>query len=163
MKALTTLMIIAHSIFLHGQRPTELNVVLNGSNVMGVVGVDARYGNTHLSYSVRPQMKGVVSHVTSVSYVAYKSSVEGLTPFLSLGYASRGDAYTPNLTPYGYDIANISFIPTYYLTMGLKGTPIGGQGRLYGQGYIGIAASQQRSFAVYGASMVVKLIKPYRQ
>jgi len=139
--------------------PFEVSAVINGSDLLGPLGVEVRYGNIHLSQSVRPQVSSTMSYVTNVTYGFYGTSIRGLVPVISVNYASHGGVYITELSPYGYDIANIDFSPTYGFMVGVQGLSEGREDRLYARAYVGMSFSEQRSFVSYGMTLGYKIIR----
>jgi hypothetical protein len=152
-KLLLLLLLLLPIELINAQHLIELNVQLRGSNMNGLLGTEFRYSNFSISESWRPQIKNVNSFITTFTYTFKEipSDPASYSPYLSIGYSTKGSAYTDKFIPYEYvKINDIKFCPAVFLMGGFRNTILK---HFNSKSGIGFAFSKERNFFVFEVSV----------
>ena len=149
-KAFTIIVFLALCSVMTGQ----ISLTGRGSNMTGILGIEAQIGAFSIAESWRPLTQGESSYITTFSYYFRKDLSSGLIPYLSLSYSSKSFPYQKEVSIFYYDAVNIGFAPAFSVMAGCKSNI---DNRLSGRGAFGLIASKYGNKLGFEVGLNVRL------
>ena len=147
-------LIISGLLLLSSLLTAQISVYGRGSNMTGLLGIEAQIGSISIAESWRPLTRGEHSYITTVNYFFHERVCTGLIPFVSLSYSSKSFAYQTEYSPFYYDAATVEFAPAIGAMVGYKSNITN---HLSGRGAAGLIISKHGNKFGFEVGVNIKL------